>query len=307
MNYRCRHPLRASLLLLTLLAAGDAATARAQMPDDNSGPATTSDVTRPPSLSNDSILRMTKAGLEDALIISTIRTQPGHYDLSADQVIGLRQAGVSAPVIEAMQARDAGLHQHTASEVATAHAERPVSLPEGVDEIGVYYRDKAGQWQILPVERVYFKSSGWLKNALSDGLIKQDMNGHLDGQHAKLMLHPGEEFLIYTPAGTQGEEYDLLRLQEHGSSRDFRTLTGGLFHSESGTQRNAISVTPKRLSARLYSFTMPVDIELGEYGVLPPGTANQQGIGGTGKIFTFALTSGEPLSPANQTKAGAGH
>ena len=299
-------PRLGTLLLLTVLPLGPAI-AHAQIPDDNSGPAATADVTKPPSLSNDSILRMTKAGLEDALIISTIRTQPGHYDVGADQVIGLRQAGVSAPVIEAMQARDAGLHQHSPTDIASARAERPTALPEGVDEIGVYYRDKAGQWQILPVERVYFKSSGWLKNALSDGIIKQDMNGHLDGQHARLALHPGEEFLIYTPAGTQGEEYDLLRLQEHGGSRDFRTLTGGLFHSRTGAERNEIAVTPKRLAARLYSFTMPADIELGEYGVLPPGTANQQGIAGTGKIFTFALTSGDPPAPASHAKVGAGH
>ena len=36
-------------------------------------------------------------------------------------------------------------------------------------------------------------------------------------------------------------------------------------------------------------YTIPVDIEKGEYGVLPPGSANVQGIAGTGKIFTFSI------------------
>jgi hypothetical protein len=34
---------------------------------------------------------------------------------------------------------------------------------------------------------------------------------------------------------------------------------------------------------------VPNDIEKGEYGILPPGSANQQGIAGTGKIFTFSI------------------
>ena len=33
----------------------------------------------------------------------------------------------------------------------------------------------------------------------------------------------------------------------------------------------------------------PKDIIKGEYGVLPPGSANQRGLADTGKIFTFSI------------------
>ena len=102
-------------------------------------------------------------------------------------------------------------------------------------------------------------------------------------------LPTGVELLIYAPAGTDASEYDLLRFEPHKNSREFRTLTAGVFNSESGAARDEIEFHPYKIGAQLYTFTIPVDIEKGEYGVLPPGSANVQGIAGTGKIFTFSI------------------
>ena len=165
----------------------------------------------------------------------------------------------------------------------------PAPLAAGVDEIGVYYQDKDGQWVPLRTERVQFKSSGWLKNAATDGLVKQDMNGHVEGPKSPLKLQTGVHLLIYSPAGTQAEEYDFLRLDEHSGSRDFRVKTGGLFHSSTGSQRNELEFHPAKVAKDMYTFTVPVDIEKGEYGVLPPGSSNVPGISNAGKIFTFSI------------------
>jgi hypothetical protein len=182
-----------------------------------------------------------------------------------------------------MQARSAGLAMHTANTVEFA------PLAPGVDEIGVYYKDKTGEWVPLRTERVQFKSSGWLKNAATDGLVKQDMNGHLEGPKSPLILPTGAQILIYTPAGTQAEEYDFLRFDEHSGSRDFRVKTGGLFHSETGSLRNEVEFHPLKVAKDMYVFTVPADIEKGEYGVLPPGSSNVPGISNAGKIFTFSI------------------
>lgn len=184
-----------------------------------------------------------------------------------------------------MQARSAGLALHTPGSSKI----EPAPLSAGIDEIGVYYKSKDGDWIPLKTERVQFKSSGWLKNAATDGLVKQDMNGHLDGPKSALVLPTGVQILIYTPAGTQAEEYDLLRFDQHSGSRDFRVKTGGLFHSETGSQRNDIIFDSKRVAKDMYVFTVPVDIEKGEYGVLPPGSSNVPGLSNAGKIFTFSI------------------
>ena len=258
---------------------------QAQTPETTDGPRIApADVSRPRSLSNDTIVKMSRAGLDDTVIIQTIQSQPGAYDTTPEDLIGLKNAGVSQRVIAAMQARSAGLTVRPGQNEVN-----PLPLAAGVDDIGVYYQDKDGQWVPLKTERVQFKSSGWLKNAATDGLVKQDMNGHIDGPKSPLMLPTGVHILIYTPTGTQAEEYDFLRFETHSGSRDFRVKTGGLFHSETGSQRDEVEFHPVKVAKNMYSFTVPVDIEKGEYGVLPPGSSNVPGISNAGKIFTFSI------------------
>lgn len=242
------------------------------------------DVSRPHALTNDTIVRMSKAGLDDAVILQTIQTQPSAYNTTPEDLIALKDAGVSQRVIAAMQARSAGLALHTESQPVNV-----APLAAGVDDVGVYYHDKDGQWVPLQVERVQFKSGGWLKSTATHGIIKQDENGHIYGPKSSLILPTGVELLIYAPAGTRPEEYDLLRFVEHSDSREFRVKTGGVFHSETGAQRNEIEFHPTRLAHDMYTFTIPRDIEKGEYGILPPGSSNVPGVANAGKVFTFSI------------------
>jgi hypothetical protein len=284
-SWRIRRRFVVPGLLLVLLCVGWGR-ASAQVSDPTSdGPTQPSgDVSKPHFIDNDTILRMARAGLDDTVIIQTIQTQPGRYDTSPDDLIALKNAGLSQQVIAAMQARSAGLVYHAANRIG------PAPLAPGIDEIGVYYQDrKTGEWLPLKTERVEFKSSGWLKNAATDGLVKQDMNGHLEGQTSPLALPTGVNILIYAPAGTQPEEYDFLRFEQHAHSRDFRVKTGGLFHSQTGSDRDEVEFTPHKIAPQMYEFTVPVDIIQGEYGILPPGSSNVPGISNAGKIFTFSI------------------
>ena len=282
-RHRASSPLFFSLLFLCL-----AAPLHAQAPDDQDGPLQTShDTPRAHLIDDDTIVRMHTAGLGDDVLIQTIQLQPGRYNTAPDDLIALKSAGLSDRVISAMQAHGTGLITHSTN-LPTLHRVVPPSAL-GLDEIGVYYKGKTGEWIELRTERVVFKSSGAVKNILSDGLLKKDMNGHLDGAQSDLVLPTGVELLIYTPAGTAASEYDLLRFELHKNSREFRTLTAGVFNSESGSARDEIEFHPYKIGPQMYTFTIPVDIEKGEYGVLPPGSANTQGIAGTGKIFTFSI------------------
>jgi hypothetical protein len=53
-------------------------------------------------LNNDAVIKLVKAGLPDDLIVSTISTSPGVYDITADGMIALKSAGVSDKVISAI-------------------------------------------------------------------------------------------------------------------------------------------------------------------------------------------------------------
>ena len=279
LNLRIILPAAFLLFAIPALALAQAATS-----DSRDGPLQpNTDIARVKQIDNDTIIRMAKAGLDDSILIQTINLQPGHYDVTPDDLIALKNAGVSQQVIAAMQAHGTGLDIRTKHQITGGNL---TAQSMGIDDIGVYYKDKNGEWIPLKIERVVFKSGGTLKSLATHGIISRDMNGHIEGAKSPLKLPTGVEILIYAPQGTESTEYDFLRFREHSDNREFRTLTGGVFHSESGADRDEIEFHPKKIAPQMYTFTVPVDIEKGEYGVLPPASA---GLQGTGKIFTFSI------------------
>lgn len=266
--------------------------AHAQTPDSSDGPLQPStDVSRVHLLGNDDILRMAKAGLGDDLLVQTIQLQPGHYSTSPDDLISLKAGGISDRVIAAMEAHGSGLSVRSASDpLKPQNSVAPTPLAAGIDEIGVYYKDKDGQYVPLHIERVIFKSGGAVKSILTHNIIQKDLNGHIDGAKSTLVLQKNTPIVIYAPTGTAPEEYIFLQFREHGDYREFRVKTGGVFHSETGAERDSIDFTATKLASQMYTFNLPADLPKGEYGMLPPGAAsNTQGIAGTGKIFTFSI------------------
>ena len=237
---------------------------------------------RPPEpalMDNDSVTRMHTAGLTDDLILQTINTQPGRYETTPDALIALKKAGLSDAVLSAMANKQR-------RQLTGAAAPTPVVISP-VDEIGVYYKDKNGQWQPMESEVVHIKSGGFIKNTLSDGIIKVDHNGVVDGRESRLLLPRPIEFLIYTPDGVTGSEYDLLQFRLNSKNREFRVLTGGVIHSTGGAKRDEVPFKTVRIAPHSYTFSVGRDTPGGEYGILPPGTGN---VTNGGKIYTFAIS-----------------
>jgi hypothetical protein len=228
-------------------------------------------------MDNQSVVKMAKAGLGDDLIVETINTQPGHYTTDADSLVVLKDAGVSDRVITAMI--------NKSRRQLTNVAEKPIELSD-VNEIGVYYKDHTGKWIAIEPEIVHIKSGGWLKSTATHGIIREDRNGHLNGRESKLALQCPIEILIYVPEGVTANEYDFLRFRINSDNREFRVLTGGVFHSTGGADRDEVKFNPVKTAPHAYQFTVNKDTGGGEYGILPPGTGN---VTNGGKIYTFAI------------------
>jgi hypothetical protein len=231
----------------------------------------------PARMSNDSVIRMAKAGLSDELIVQTIGSQPGQYTTDADSLVALKQAGISERVIAAMINK---------SRIRLTGTEAPIVLSD-VNEIGVYYKDRNGKWQPIEPEIVHIKSGGFLKSTATHNIIKEDKNGHVNGRESKLLLPRPIEFLIYTPDGVDVAEYDLLRFRLNSTSREFRVLTGGVFHQTGGADRDEVPFKPVKTAPHTYQFTLDMETPGAEYGILPPGTGN---VTNGGKIYTFAIS-----------------
>ena len=233
------------------------------------------------ALTNDAIMKMVKGGLSEDIILTTINAQAGQYATSANDLIALKGAGVSDKIIGAMISKAAG---GTAA-AAPAPAAAAVSP---VNEIGVYYR-KSDSWADLPPEVVNFKTGGILKTIGTVGIVKGDVNGHINGLHSPTGLKTPVELLVYTPEGTNISEYQLLRLRDQKDSREFRTVTGGVLHVSGGATRDLVEFESKKIAPRTYQITL-TKFGSGEYGLLPPaGSDATSSSGRIGKIYSFRI------------------
>jgi hypothetical protein len=236
------------------------------------------------AMNNDAVIKMAKAGLSEDVILGSVNGQPGHYSTSADDLIALKSAGVSDKVIGAMIAKASG-GGGTAPPPAAAAA---ATAPGPVNEVGVYYK-KADAWTDLAPEVVNFKTGGVLKGIATAGLVKGDINGHLNGEHSPNGLKTPIEILVYTPEGTNVSEYQLLRLHDQKDSREFRTVTGGVMHASGGATRDTVPFESKKIAPRTYQIILP-NLGSGEYGILPPSSGDATGSSGRlGKLYSFRI------------------
>ena len=125
------------------------------------------------TLTNDSIMKMVKAGLGEDIVLSSVHSQPGRYSTGADDLIALKSAGVSDKIIAAMMNGGGGAAPAAAAAPAPAAAGGPI-----VAEIGVYYK-KNDQWADLNPEVVNFKTGGVLKGIATVGIMKEIGRAHV--------------------------------------------------------------------------------------------------------------------------------
>jgi hypothetical protein len=242
-------------------------------------------------LDNLAVLKLANSGLSEDLIVQTISASAGRYDTSADALIALKQAGITDREVGAILIKSANPGGLTQAQIPTTImiAAPPPPLP-GVTDVGVYFKDKNGQWVNVESENVNFKTGGVMKSAFSDGLVKPDLNGHLSGPTSKLRLNTPMEFAIYTMEGQDAGNYQLLHLRAHKDGREFRSMTGGVFHASSGAERDTVEFKAKRVAPRTYILTVSTPLAPGEYGFLPPSTMNTgRNLASSGEMYTFAL------------------
>jgi len=136
---------------------------------------------------------------------------------------------------------------------------------------------------------VNWKTGGVGKSIVTLGVVKQDINGHLDGKSSRTPVTSPLEFIIVTPEGTAITEYQLIKLNEHSDNREFRTMTGGVFHAKGGATNDVVPFEGQKVASRTFTITL-TGTKAGEYGFLPPGALTQlSGAATLGKMYTFSV------------------
>jgi hypothetical protein len=285
-------------------------------------------------LTNDDVIQMVKAGFDEATTITAIDAANPGFDTSVQGLLALKAAGVGEKVIAAMlnatkrraedderkaaeakaaeikaaEARAAEAKAAEAAEAAKAAeaaraaeaAKVPPPNPDVPDDVGVYAKVKGTLTEVY-AEPVNWKSGGVGEHMLTLGMTKGHINGYVSKPKSKLQLGTPVDFIIKCKEGETPSEYQLLKLDEKGDRREFRAVTGGVYHSSGGAEKNAVPFEFEKIAPRTYRLKLGV-LKHGEYGFLPPGGGSVGGVGGgasgkaveggsmnSGKLYTFGV------------------
>jgi hypothetical protein len=271
------------------------------------------------AMSVNDVIRLAKAGVSEDIILEQIKKNGKAFDLTTDQLIQLKSAQVSDRIVQCMldpSRMDPSRMDESSTSFASipapappASASAPISKapllkPAIPAEPGVYVKSESQWLEVLP-EIAHWKTGGVLKSFATAGIVHGDLNGHLNGAVSSNSYSVPVDFLIVLPEGTAITEYQLLRLKANKDNREFRTVTGGVMHSQEGSTRDAVTFNPEKISAHAFVVHFSTDLGVGEYAFLPPGSA-----GASGKIYSFHATgaastavSGGAASTAQATVA----
>lgn len=241
------------------------------------------------------VIKLSKAGYSDDLIIEQIRKKQQHFDLTTEQLLQLKASRVSERVVKYMvNPASAVTAPCTAATVAKPNpAAEPAAQSQTTEadnavpnDAGIYVKQD-GDWTPLSPELVNWKSQGTLKSAASLSFVKGDQDGTVDGSMSRNNFSSPLEFLIVMPEGMAITDYQLVRLHRHSDEREFRIATGGITHASNDAGRDMMVFNPVRISPRVYSIKLSA--YAGEYGFLPPDSVTARNEAALAKIFTFRI------------------
>jgi hypothetical protein len=253
-------------------------------------------------LSNDDVVQMVKGGFDESTTISAIEAADTNFDTSVQALMALKAAGVSEKVISAMLAatKKKAEAAKASAPAPAAPAAAPAANPDVPEDVGVYVKLKGSLAEVY-AEIVDWKSGGVGKSMLTMHMTKGHVNAVVKGPKSKLQLGEPMEFVIKCQEGVTPSEYLLLKLDEKGDRREFRAVTGGVYHSSGGAEKNAIKFDFQKIAPRTYKIVL-TGLKKGEYGFLPPGGGSVGAVGGgasgqtvqggsmqSGKVYTFGV------------------
>jgi hypothetical protein len=234
-------------------------------------------------MTNQDVVDMVSLGLSDDVVIDKIRaTDATDLDTSVAGLKMLKIGNVSDAVIRVM----INPRGSTASTGNSAVAPPTVGNTRLPEEAGIYTVLNGKPTEMEP-EVVNWQTGGVAKSHATLFILKGDVNGKVMKPTSPARVKTPVEFVIKTIEGTSATEYQLLRLHQKGDRREFRSVTGGVFHQSGGAQRDEISFEPEKIGNRLWRVRLD-SLQVGEYGFLAPGISSVS-ISASGKMYTFGV------------------
>ena len=239
---------------------------------------------QPGQLAVEDIVALVEAGLGEDVIVEKLRQNATRFDLSIDQLLALKKAGVSSEIIRTMMNPAVG---SGATAAVASTKPRDPNWPPGIpDELGLYTKVKGKMTQLEP-EVVTWKARGKLMAVATRAFAGAHQNGVVRGRNSRYQVSMPLELFIVVPEGTSANEYQCVSMREKERQREFRIMTAGIL--KAGTaDKNFVFFNAEKVASRLYRIQL-TQLEPGEYGFVPPGQTLQSSKGSVGKIYSFGV------------------
>ena len=269
---------------LAVVAPGAAQTGRTSRAPKAVAPAAAAPAA-PPGMTNQDVLTMVEAGLDEGVIVAAIRKAAAtQFDTTPAALVALKKASVPPAVVRTMI-------DPAATEPVPAAA-APVTPTPAVSqyptEMGMYHRQPDQSWKELDPEIVNWKSGGMLKNIATAGIAGAHINGTVQGPRSHYVVTMPAELLVVTAEGTSITEYQLLDMWEKSSRREFRAAKVSMLGASGGAKNNVRTFAHEKLASRTYLVKLDA-LARGQWGFLPPGGIASGNMASSGKIYTFSV------------------
>jgi hypothetical protein len=208
-------------------------------------------------LTNARVVQMSKLGLGDEIIIAKIKTGQSRFELADQDLMALKQAGVSDKVVAAML---------DSAVVRTAR---------------VYAEGKPMELHSLAQAKI---GGRWARLATA-GLKSAKWKAYLQGHSADVVLGSNPNIELELPADDSPDNYLLVRLDQKEDRRELEVgSSGGAVGAKTGIQAEAIVATASSPAGRSRFRLAPTQpLAGGEYMIYVVGSADSmKGIHGKG-------------------------
>lgn len=228
-------------------------------------------------LTNEDVIQLLRAGLEETLVLQAVDIHDSRFDLSPEGLANLRKANVGERVIAAMVSKSRS--------IAEGHQMRPTLLEPGV------YVKRGETYADLPIEAVNWRATPAIGQVIGSTLGRISLTGRVANAHSGLRLTGPIELLVVCPPGLSASEYRLLRAEGNDDWRDFRigaAFSGGTLLGLGTAEKYEVTFDVDK------SFDLGVRFRLGilrkgEYGLVPPGLIEGGQVTPVGRVYTFTV------------------
>jgi len=199
---------------------------------------------------NSRIVEMMNKGFDDTIIVAKIKSANWAFNLNDDEILALRNRGVSAPVVAAM------VNSSVLSTARVSIDMHPVKL------------DSMGQ----------AKTGGRLLNNLTGDLTPLTVNAFLEGPAAKTDASPMPDILVSLPEGESIASYILVQMNTKNDRRELQVASGsGISNSRTGI--GGRSIRPSHVIERgdnTYQIQSEKPLKAGQYMVYVIGSSDER-------------------------------